>query len=156
MGSFIAQQLHQSSIESQVVGGGQVHGLWVAHLEQVVQIGAGMIPAQLAVAARIHRAAVAGVSVVQRIMESVEFSVVPAHAVGIVAAFGEYVQPLVASLAAEKGILVSVLSADTRDLSGQCYGSMLLKLPKDTEEAKQAAAYMRSQPGVTVEEVTGE
>ena len=47
-------------------------------------------------------------------------------------------------------------SADARDLSGQCYGSMLLKLPKDTEEAKQAAAYMRSQPGVTVEEVTGE
>ena len=63
---------------------------------------------------------------------------------------------LVASLAAEKGILVSVLSADTRDLSGQCYGSMLLKLPADVEQAKQAAAYMRSQPGVTVEEVTGE
>ena len=65
-------------------------------------------------------------------------------------------KPLVASLAAEKGILVSVLSADTRDLSGQCYGSMLLKLPADVEQAKQAAAYMRSQPGVTVEEVTGE
>ena len=65
-------------------------------------------------------------------------------------------KPLVASLAAEKGILVSVLSADTRDLSGQCYGSMLLKLPRDTEQAKQAVAYMRSQNGVTVEEVTGE
>ena len=65
-------------------------------------------------------------------------------------------KPLVAILAAEKGILVSVLSADTRDLSGQCYGSMLLKLPRDTEQAKQAAAYMRSQNGVTVEEVTGE
>ena len=65
-------------------------------------------------------------------------------------------KPLVASLAAEKGILVSVLSADTRDLSGQCYGSMLLNLPADVEQAKQAAAYMRSQPGVTVEEVTGE
>ena len=65
-------------------------------------------------------------------------------------------KPLVASLAAEKGILVSVLSADTRDLSGQCYGSMLLKLPTDVEQAKQAAAYMRSQNGVTVEEVTGE
>ena len=65
-------------------------------------------------------------------------------------------KPLVASLAAEKGILVSVLSADTRDLSGQCYGSMLLKLPADVEQAKQAAAYMRSQPGVTVEDVTGE
>ena len=65
-------------------------------------------------------------------------------------------KPLVASLAAEKGILVSVLSADTRDLSGQCYGSMLLKLPTDVEQAKQAAAYMRAQPGITVEEVTGE
>ena len=65
-------------------------------------------------------------------------------------------KPLVASLAAEKGILVSVLSADTRDLSGQCYGSMLLKLPRDLNEAKQAAEYMRSQNGVTVEEVTGE
>ena len=63
---------------------------------------------------------------------------------------------LVASLAAEKGILVSVLSADTRDLSGQCYGSMLLKLPREIEQAKQATAYMRAQPGVTVEEVTGE
>ena len=57
-------------------------------------------------------------------------------------------KPLVASLAAEKGILVSVLSADTRDLSGQCYGSMLLKLPRDTEQAKQAVCYMRSQNGV--------
>ena len=65
-------------------------------------------------------------------------------------------KPLVASLAAEKGILVSVLSADTRDLSGQCYGSMLLKLPADLEQAKQAAAYIRSQPGITVEEVTGD
>ena len=45
-------------------------------------------------------------------------------------------KPLVASLAAEKGILVSVLSADTRDLSGQCYGSMLLKLPRETRAGK--------------------
>ena len=64
-------------------------------------------------------------------------------------------KPLVASLAAEKGILVSVLSADTRDLSGQCYGSMLLKLPAELALAQQAVEYMRSQSGVTVEEVTG-
>ena len=64
-------------------------------------------------------------------------------------------EPLVASLAAEKGILVSVLSADTRDLSGQCYGSMLLKLPAELAVAQQAMEYMRSQSGVTVEEVTG-
>ena len=54
-----------------------------------------------------------------------------------------------------QGILVSVLSADTRDLSGQCYGSMLLKLPAELAVAQQAVEYMRSQSGVTVEEVTG-
>ena len=64
-------------------------------------------------------------------------------------------KPLVSSLAAEKGILVSVLSADTRDLSGQCYGSMMLRLPRDTDKARQAADYFRAQPGVTVEEVNG-
>ena len=64
-------------------------------------------------------------------------------------------KPLVASLAAETGILVSVLSADTRDLNDQCFGSMLLRLPRDVEQARQAAAYIKAQPGVTVEEVTG-
>ncbi len=64
-------------------------------------------------------------------------------------------KPLVASLAAETGILVSVLSADTRDLSGQCYGSMMLRLPRDVDEARRAARYMSEQPGVTVEEVSG-
>ncbi|GJN65796.1 MAG TPA: ATP-binding cassette domain-containing protein [Candidatus Faecalibacterium intestinipullorum] len=64
-------------------------------------------------------------------------------------------KPLVASLAAETGILVSVLSADTRDLSGQCYGSMLLRLPRDVDQARKAFDYISRQPGVTVEEVTG-
>ena len=31
---------------------------------------------------------------------------------------------------------------------------MLLKLPADLDEAKQAAAYMRAQPGITVEAVS--
>ena len=73
-----------------------------------------------------------------------------ASAVGSLIMWATELQPLL------MGILVSVLSADTRDLSGQCYGSMLLKLPRDTEQAKQAVCYMRSQNGVTVEEVTGE
>ena len=64
-------------------------------------------------------------------------------------------KPLVASLAAETGILVSVLSADTRDIAGQCFGSMMLRLPRDVSEARSAADYIRAQPGVTVEEVTG-
>ena len=37
-----------------------------------------------------------------------------------------------------------------------CHRLMLLKLPADVEQAKQAAAYMRAEPGITVEEVTGE
>lgn len=64
-------------------------------------------------------------------------------------------QPLVACLARDTGLLVSVISADTRDIDGQCYGSMLLRLPKDTNDARKALAYMRDQPGVIVEEVTG-
>ena len=40
-------------------------------------------------------------------------------------------KPLVAGLAVDTGILVSVLSADTRDLNGRCFGSMLLKLPRE-------------------------
>ena len=64
-------------------------------------------------------------------------------------------KPLVASLAAETGILVSVLSADTRDLNQKCFGSMLLRLPRDVAEARRAMEYIRTQPGVTVEEVTG-
>ena len=64
-------------------------------------------------------------------------------------------KPLVASLAAETVILVSVLSADTRDLNQKCFGSMLLRLPRDVAEARRAMEYIRTQPGVTVEEVTG-
>ena len=64
-------------------------------------------------------------------------------------------KPLVASLAAETGILVSVLSADTRDLNQKCFGSMLLRLPRDVAEARRAMEYIRTQPGVIVEEVTG-
>ena len=64
-------------------------------------------------------------------------------------------KPLVASLAVETGLLVSVLSADTRDLSGQCYGSMLLRLPRDVNDARRAFDYIARQPGVTAEEVNG-
>ena len=64
-------------------------------------------------------------------------------------------QPLVATLARDTGILVSVLSADTRDIDGRCYGSMLLRLPHDVDSARDALAYIRAQQGITVEEVTG-
>ncbi len=63
--------------------------------------------------------------------------------------------PLVACLARDTGLLVSVLSADTRDIDGHCFGSMLLRLPKDVDDACRALEYIRSQPGMIVEEVTG-
>ena len=41
--------------------------------------------------------------------------------------------------------------------SGSCTGASGLRMTvRDLDEAKQAAAYMRAQPGITVEEVTGE
>ncbi len=63
-------------------------------------------------------------------------------------------EPLVSSLAIDTGIAVSVLSADTRDIKGQCYGSMLLHLPSDVALASKALAYMKNAQGVTVEEVS--
>ncbi len=62
-------------------------------------------------------------------------------------------KPLVSSLAIDKGIAVSVLSADTRDIEGQCFGSMLLQMPKDIDQACTALAYMKKLQGITVEEV---
>ncbi len=61
--------------------------------------------------------------------------------------------PLVSSLALDTGISVNVLSADTRDIKGQCFGSMLLCLPKDTQTAREALQYMKQFAGITVEEV---
>ena len=77
------------------------------------------------------------------------------HVVRVVFSGSSTDHPLVASLAIDTGLPVSVISADTRDIKGQCFGSMLLRLPKDVDQARKALTYMRAQPGVTVEEVTG-
>ena len=63
--------------------------------------------------------------------------------------------PLVACMAAETGILASVISADTRDIGGRCYGSMLLRLPRDTQQAIRATEYIRGIADITYEEVNG-
>ncbi len=62
--------------------------------------------------------------------------------------------PLVSSLAIDTGIAVSVLSADTRDIKGQCFGSMLLQLPTDIDRARCALEYIKNAQGVSVEEVS--
>ena len=63
-------------------------------------------------------------------------------------------EPIVASLAAEQGILLNILSADTRSIGEKTFGSMVLGLPKDETEAARALLYLREISGVTAEEVT--
>ena len=66
---------------------------------------------------------------------------------------GSSYEPLIASLAIDCGVKVNILGADTRNLAGKAFGTMLLGLPTDPEEAAKAMAYIKSQPNVTMEEV---
>ncbi len=62
-------------------------------------------------------------------------------------------KPVIATLVAEKGILVSILGADTRNVDGKSFGTMLVSLPEDADKRKEALDYFNSNPGVTAEEV---
>ena len=66
---------------------------------------------------------------------------------------GSSYEPLIASLAIDCGVKVNILGADTRNIDGKAFGTMLLGLPDDPNEAAKAVAYIRSQPNVTMEEV---
>ncbi len=66
---------------------------------------------------------------------------------------GTAYQPLIASLAIDCGVKVNILGADTRNIDGKAFGTMLLGLPDDPAEAAKALAYIRSQPDVAAEEV---
>lgn len=66
---------------------------------------------------------------------------------------GSSYEPLIADLAIQCGVKVNILGADTRNVGGQAFGSMLLGLPKDKAEAAKALSCLRAQKNVTVEEV---
>ena len=66
---------------------------------------------------------------------------------------GTAYQPLIASLAIDCGVVVNILGADTRNIDGKAFGSMLLGLPDSELEAAKALAYIASQKDITVEEV---
>ncbi len=66
---------------------------------------------------------------------------------------GSSYEPLIASLAIDCGVKVNILGADTRNIDGRAFGTMLLGLPADPAEAAKAVAYIKSQPDVTMEEV---
>lgn len=62
-------------------------------------------------------------------------------------------EPVIATLAARKQILVSILGADTRNVDGKMFGTMLISLPEDPQQKITALEYLNSHPGVTAEEV---
>ena len=66
---------------------------------------------------------------------------------------GSSYEPLIASLAIDCGVKVNILGADTKNINGKAFGTMLIGLPEDNAEAAKAIAYIKGQPNVTMEEV---
>ena len=62
-------------------------------------------------------------------------------------------EPIIASLAMDMQVKVSILGADTRNVDGKAFGAMLISLPTDPGEKQRVMEYLRSHPGVTAEEV---
>lgn len=62
-------------------------------------------------------------------------------------------EPMIALLATECGVKASILGADTRNIDGQAFGTMLIHLPEDLKQRQKAIAFLQSYKGVTVEEV---
>ena len=61
--------------------------------------------------------------------------------------------PVIATLAAQKQILVSILGADARNVDGKMFGTMLISLPPEREKRLVVLDYFNAIPGVTAEEV---
>ena len=77
----------------------------------------------------------------------------PAGVVRIAFNGGSSYEPLIASLAIDCGVKVNILGADTRNVNGRAFGTMLLGLPQDKAESAKAMNYLKAQKDVTVEEV---
>ena len=63
-------------------------------------------------------------------------------------------EPVIASLAAKEQILVSILGADTRNVDGKMFGTMLISLPDEPERKQAALDFLNAYQGVVAEEVT--
>lgn len=62
-------------------------------------------------------------------------------------------EPIIASVAMDLGIKVSIMGADTRNIDGKAFGTMLISLPTDLEKKQAILNYLNSRSGVTAEEV---
>ena len=61
--------------------------------------------------------------------------------------------PIIASVAMDLGIKVSIMGADTRNVDGKAFGTMLISLPEELSERRKVMDYLNSFEGVTAEEV---
>ncbi len=64
-------------------------------------------------------------------------------------------EPVIATLATQRGICVSILGADTRNVSGKTFGTMLISLPEDVFSRQVVLDFLNAHEGVTAEEVHG-
>ncbi len=62
-------------------------------------------------------------------------------------------EPVIATLAAQKGICVSILGADTRNVNGKTFGTMLISMPENVLDRYVVLEYLNAHEGVTAEEV---
>ena len=62
-------------------------------------------------------------------------------------------EPVIATLAIKKQIAVSILGADTRNVDGKSFGTMLISLPEDLTQRREVLDYLNGCDGVTAEEV---
>ena len=62
-------------------------------------------------------------------------------------------EPIIASVAVDLGLKLSILGADTRNVDGKAFGTMLVSLPEDPAQKQQVMNYLNGYPGVTAEEV---
>ena len=61
--------------------------------------------------------------------------------------------PIIASVALDLGMKVSILGAATRNVDGKAFGTMLVSLPDDEAQKKIIMDYLNAIDGVTAEEV---
>ena len=61
--------------------------------------------------------------------------------------------PIIATLAMDLGVKVSILGADTRNIDGKAFGTMLISLPDDLPTKRKVLDYLNALEGVHTEEV---
>ena len=61
--------------------------------------------------------------------------------------------PIIASVALDLGVKVSIMGADTRNVDGRAFGTMLISLPEELSQRRKVLDYLNNFEGVVAEEV---